>query len=55
MHYHKNKIGVLVTCYKHCTDLLSDWRFWVGITVSYPLEHFLWEHVWPFKLVMGLI
>jgi hypothetical protein len=25
--------------------------FWLGLTMGFPLEHFLWERVWPFKLI----
>ena len=25
--------------------------FWLGLTLGFPLEHFLWEYVWPFKLI----
>ena len=25
--------------------------FWLGLTFGFPFEHFLWEHVWPFKLI----
>ncbi len=25
--------------------------FWLGLTLGFPFEHFLWEHVWPFKLI----
>jgi hypothetical protein len=25
--------------------------FWLGLTLGFPVEHFLWEHVWPFKLI----
>lgn len=54
-HYHYNKEGILIRCYRHCSSLFTDYRFWIGVTISYPLEHFLWEHVWPFKLVMHFL
>jgi hypothetical protein len=25
--------------------------FWLGLTMGFPLEHFLWERVWPFRAV----
>lgn len=25
--------------------------FWLGITLSFPLEHLLWEKAWPFNLI----
>ena len=27
------------------------WQFWLGLTTGFPIEHFLWEHVWPFYMV----
>jgi hypothetical protein len=55
-HYHEDKeSGLLVKCFNHCTNLLTDYRFWIGVTISYPLEHFLWEKVWPFSLVMHFL
>ena len=32
------------------TNILNT-SFWLGLTLSFPLEHFLWEHVWPFKII----
>lgn len=52
-HYHKNEDGVLVQCYHSCArglrTTLGSVPFWIGITVSYPLEHLLWERVPGFK------
>lgn len=32
------------------------WQFWLGMTMGFPLEHWLWEkvlvHVFPFSLIM---
>jgi hypothetical protein len=56
-HFHPDEHGRLVACYHACRSVATDWKFWLGVTVSFPLEHFLWEKVWPFKLVtawMGL-
>lgn len=50
-HYHRNRAGILVTCYHQCRSLMTDWRFWCGLTLGYPLEHYLWEKVWPFNLL----
>lgn len=44
-HFHKDEDGALVKCYHRCRNALTDYAFWVGITVSYPLEHLLWERV----------
>jgi len=56
-HYHTDKTGKLVACYHNCKAVVTDWKFWLGVTVSFPLEHYLWEKVWPFYLLteaMGL-
>ena len=47
-HYHTNEQGLLVKCYHSCAELLTKWQFWAGLTLGFPLEHFLWEKVWPF-------
>jgi hypothetical protein len=49
-HGHYDRKGVLHRCYHKCRSNLG-FSFWVGMTIGYPLEHLLWEHVWPFKLV----
>jgi len=55
-HEHVNEDGILIKCYHQCKSVL-DWRFFLGVTVSFPFEHFLYEKVWPFNLIthwMGL-
>ncbi len=58
-HFHKNDQGLWEKCY-HKTRL--SWKAWViaGFlaTMSFPVEHYIWEHVPPFNTVadrMGLI
>jgi hypothetical protein len=50
-HFHTNERGILVKCYHATSSLIRDWKFWAGVTLSFPLEHWLWERVWPFYLV----
>ena len=50
-HFHVDERGVLVRCYHGVTSLATDWRFWAGITLSFPLEHWLWEKCWPFYVL----
>jgi hypothetical protein len=50
-HKHPSKNGFMVTCYHHCRNVLAVPAFWIGITVSYPFEHLLWERVWPFNII----
>ena len=42
-HFHPDEQGKLVRCYHTCRSLLTDWKFILGVTISYPLEHALWE------------
>jgi hypothetical protein len=46
-HYHVNEVGKLVRCYHACKSLLTSIEFWVGTivssTLSFPIEHALWE------------
>lgn len=44
-HYHQTEAGTMVKCYHGAKSLFTDWKFWVGVTVSFPLEHFLWTKV----------
>jgi hypothetical protein len=56
-HYHRTKDGLFVKCYHGGRNLITDYKFWVGMTMGFPAEHLLWEKVWPFKLLtvwMGL-
>ena len=50
-HFHKDENGLLVRCYHGSKNLLGKPSFWIGTTLSFPLEHFLWEKVWPFTLL----
>ncbi len=54
-HTHKDENGVLVKCYHKCRNVLTDYAFWIGITVSYPIEHFLWEKVPGFSHIAQLM
>jgi hypothetical protein len=52
-HYHKNEDGVIVQCYHKCAKgvrtTLGSPAFWIGVTLTYPIEHLLWEKVWGFR------
>lgn len=57
-HFHLNENGVLVKCYHGTKTLLTDYAFWIGVTISFPLEHFLWTKVPGFSHLavwLGLI
>lgn len=48
-HYHRDDRGFLHACYhKAKTNYVG---FFVGMTVSFPFEHYLYEKVWPFTLI----
>lgn len=56
-HTHKTERGVLVQCYHKCRTVLN-WQFFAGVTLSFPIEHFIWEKIWPLNLLakwMGLV
>lgn len=48
-HTHVDEQGVLVKCYHDTKNLLLSANFWIGMTLGFPFEHFLWEKVWPFS------
>jgi len=50
-HFHKTEDGVLVKCYHQCRSVITSPAFWFGTTLSFPLEHFIWEKLWPFYLI----
>lgn len=54
-HFHKDERGVLVRCCHGTKNLLADYRFWIGLTIGFPLEHFLWTKVWPFYELAELL
>ena len=50
-HTHVSDEGFLVKCFHKSKRLFFSWEFWIGVTFSFPLEHFLWEKIWPFYVV----
>lgn len=55
-HFHQDSRGILHACFHKCRPVLTL-SFWIGITASFPLEHLIWERLWPFNLltkVLGL-
>lgn len=50
-HYHTDSDGVLVKCYHQCKTVLLMPSFWIGATLSFPLEHLIWEKLWPFNIL----
>ena len=54
-HTHLTENGVVVRCYHETKALLKTYSFWIGMTIGFPIEHFIWEKVWPFKLLASLV
>ena len=50
-HTHVDKHGFLVECYHSTKNVLFNVSFWLGVTLSFPLEHWLYEKVWPFTIL----
>lgn len=50
-HYHRDTSGVLHRCYHKCKVTVASPAFWIGVTLSFPLEHGLYTYVWPFTIV----
>jgi hypothetical protein len=52
-HTHVTPDGLIVRCYHKCRSLDYKAAIWfvIGTTVGFPLEHFLYEKVWPFTLL----
>lgn len=46
-HSHRTETGALVKCYHHCRSVITSPAFWIGSTMSFPIEHALWTKI-PF-------
>lgn len=46
-HTHTTPDGLLVRCYHTCKSVLVSPAFWIGSTLSFPIEHALWTKM-PF-------
>lgn len=44
-HTHEDESGILVKCYHKTKSILIDYAFWIGVTVSFPIEHFIWTRL----------
>uniref|UniRef100_E6QUU7 Uncharacterized protein n=1 Tax=mine drainage metagenome TaxID=410659 RepID=E6QUU7_9ZZZZ len=54
-HTHSDENGLMVKCYHKSKTVLLSVSFWLGLTLGFPVEHFLWEKIWPFKLLTHYI
>lgn len=56
VHYHQTDDGLLVRCYHQCRHWLSPGflaGWWIVNTITFPIEHVQWDHIWPFDYVGG--
>lgn len=44
-HTHIDERGFVHKCYHKTKATFLDLSFWIGVTLSFPLEHFIWEKV----------
>ncbi len=49
-HTHKTEDGLFVRCYHSSKNTLLSFNFWLGVTLSFPLD-FIWTKVWPFAWI----
>ena len=54
-HTHYTESGILIRCYHKSRAAVLSVGFWVGLTMGFPVEHFLYEKVWPFTLITKLL
>jgi hypothetical protein len=44
-HTHTTESGAVVACYHECKSVLRTPSFWVLTTLTFPIEHLLWEAI----------
>ena len=54
-HTHVAPDGSLVKCYHACKSVVASPAFWIGTTISFPFEHYLYEKVWPFTILTDFL
>lgn len=45
-HVHIDEKGIAHKCYHECKSMVRDYRFWIGVTISFPIEHALWGFIY---------
>ena len=50
-HLHNSETGTLVKCYHKTKSMLTSVEFYVATTISFPIEHFIWEKLPGFSWV----
>jgi len=54
-HAQKKAHGWWAKCLSAAREYLTKPSFWLGISLSFPIEHFLWEKIWPFDVLTKLL
>ena len=55
-HYHRTEDGFFVRCYHAASkSILTNWKFWAVLLISFPVEHYIWTKVYPFTLFAGFL
>jgi hypothetical protein len=54
-HTHTTEDGLIVRCYHKSKATVLSAGFWLGLTMGFPLEHFLWQKLWPFTIITNLL
>jgi hypothetical protein len=54
-HTHTTEEGLIVRCYHKSKATFLSAGFWLGLTMGFPLEHFLWQKLWPFTIITNLL
>jgi len=49
LHYHKDENGFMTKCYHSTKNNLLNGSFWLGLTIGFPIEHFIWEKLPVFR------
>lgn len=49
-HTHTDETGKLINCYHQAKSVLTSPGFYIGVTLSFPLEHLIWR-LWPLSIV----
>jgi hypothetical protein len=50
-HLHQDENGVFVKCYHETKSQLTSYSFWIGMTIGFPIEHFIWEKAPGFSAI----
>ncbi len=54
-HFHTSESGILHRCFHNCRNVLTSWQLWLGMTIRFPFEHYIYTKIWPFKLLTGFL